>query len=80
MTRAQGGFDSLVRVILVVITCVWVANFVAQFVPNLNYRSDPVINGIFATTCGALVGAEIKRSLQRRDRGQRPTDVGGTDD
>lgn len=47
--------------ILIVTTLIWVANFVAQFVPGLEYQPDPIYHAVFMS----LVGGAL--ALTRKD-------------
>jgi RsiW-degrading membrane proteinase PrsW (M82 family) len=40
--------------IALVVTLVWLASWVAQFIPALAYKPDPQINLIFGTLIGGL--------------------------
>jgi hypothetical protein len=43
---------SVLNAIALIVTCVWVLSFIAQFIPGLEYKSDPQINLIFGTLVG----------------------------
>lgn len=51
---------SAALVIMGVVTTIWVANFVAQFVPALNYTSDPLVHGIFMGIVGGALALTRK--------------------
>lgn len=42
--------------IIILVTIVWAANFGLQFVPGLEYKSDPLVHGIFAMVAGVALG------------------------
>jgi hypothetical protein len=52
----------LASAIIVLVSLVWAANFIAQFIVD-NYRPDVTLNGVFM----AIVGGAL--ALSRKDKG-----------
>lgn len=59
--------------IIVLVSVVWFANFLLQFVVP-GYQPDPTIHGIF----GAIVGGALALSKQDTGKGKGRDDDGGT--
>lgn len=60
----------LATAIIVLVSLVWAANFIAQFVVE-GYHADVTLNGVFM----AIVGGAL--ALSRKDRGGGKGDGGG---
>lgn len=73
---------SVLNAIALVVTCVWVLSFLAQFIPGLEYKSDPQINIIFGTLVGGafalpkLLGSKDKPEDDTPGRHRVKTEVG----
>lgn len=57
----------LANVITATVTIVWVVNFVAVFIPQLNYKPDPLIHAAFTF----IVGGSLALKRDKKDSGNR---------
>lgn len=58
--------------ILIVVTIVWAANFVAQFV-IANYQPDPILHGVFMSLVGGALALTRQDKHGPKDK-DRPSD------
>jgi hypothetical protein len=65
---------SVLNAIALIVTIVWVLSFVAQFIPGLEYKSDPQINLIFGTLVGGAFA--LPKLLGSKDKATEPESPG----
>jgi len=54
------------------VTAVWVINFAAVFIPQLNYKPDPLIHAAFTF----IVGGSLALKRDTKDSGNKDGDKG----
>jgi hypothetical protein len=67
----------LANAIIGIVTVVWSANFIAQFVPGLGYHPDPAIHGVFMAVVGGALA--LSRKDAKGTKNTTSTSNGGGD-
>ena len=63
--------DSRIKnAILITVTSVWAANFLAGLIPTFHYHPDQTINGIFMGIVGGVFALSAKRDHDEGDKGK----------